>query len=253
MIRKVATACGAAYALYQSYAIYRLYHPTPIFKFNYRTDSDPYEQYPEAKALKKAFVQKSRPNLEFKQPTGELLIEHYLPLDKIQQYQKDSKSEVFYLDLADIPLTQEDYFQYIYKLLRSPPQLEELIEPSGDFGVHTLLSYIAKELIRSTHENTNIDGFSYVDPQWVLYRFFKITGNSDKYEKITAARYPIVVIESAQKLNFKTEESRAITFLLLYWMESLLDNRAAHVMMVSESDLTPLFDEYEQLKTKVTF
>jgi hypothetical protein len=252
MIAKVATACGAAYALYQSYAIYQLYHPTPIFQFNYRTDDNPYEQYPEAKALKKAFVRKNRSDLEFKQPTGEVLIEPYLPLDKINQYQKDSKSQIFYLDLADIPLTQEDYFQYIYKLLRSPPELEDLIEPSGDFGVHTLLSYIAKELIRSTYENTNIDGFSYGDPQWVLYRFFKITGNSDKYKKITAPRYPIVVMDNAQKLSFKTEESRAITFLLLYWMESLVDDRVAHVMMVSESDLTKLFDEYEQLKTKVT-
>jgi len=253
MIRKVATACGAAYALYQSYAIYQLYHPKPIFQFNYRTDDNPYEQYPEAKALKKAFVQKNRSDLEFKQPTGELLIEPYLPLDKINEYQKDSKSQVFYLDLADIPLTQEDYFQHIYKLLRSPPDLEALITPTGDFGVHTLLSYIAKELIRSTYENTDIDGSSYGDPQWILYRFFKLTGNFDKYENITAPRYPIVVIDNAQKLSFKTEESRAVTFLLFYWMESLLDDRLAHVMMVSESDLTKLFDEYEQLKTKVTF
>lgn len=251
MIHKLAAACGVSYALYQSYAIYRLYHPLNLFIIKYPKDTESYEEFSEAKALKRAFVAKNRTRPQLDQPIGEVLVEPYLPLDEIKEYQKRTKSEVFYLNLAEIN-TIEDYFKYVYELFVIKPEREQLLDDSESLGMHTLLGYAGKELMRSTFEHTGLDGFSMFDPQWILFRFLKLTGKRDKIEKVSSPRYPIIVIDNAHKLNFEDKEYTAISYLTMYWLETLLHERKAHAMMISQTSLAQQFEEYAKLKNKVT-
>lgn len=234
----------AVTAAYQSWGIYKIYHPSSNFKGGLERLHAEAAKHPDVKTD----LASSLPKGEFPVPDGIFRVRHDLPFNDLLTYVNTTHADILYLNFKDFPLEKGNLYKYILQKVDFPYEKADVTDEEGEENLGSLLRYLSLRMVEKMTEHRPTHIKSNFSPQAWLEFFFRRFGVSSSMESFYTARFPLIIVEgcdvwediwtAASKETTENEERRQQLEEILNFLKWLFVFRYhTHVVLLAEKPI----------------
>lgn len=187
-MRRVVMGLAAVTAGYQTWGVYKIFHPSSNFKGGL--------EYLEAEAAKHPV--QNAPPAELPVPDGIFRVRAVLPGQDILNYVRNTRSDVFYLNFHDFQLDQVSLYRYLVDKAAMPLDKSDITDDQGEEDLGSLLKHLSLKMIEKMTEHRVTMQRSSFSPQAWLQFFYERFYKPEELQAFYAARFPVVIVEGCE-------------------------------------------------------